>query len=242
MEAVGAPGAEELALLEPLRGKVPDSVFGEPYTPPVGDGSGSDRALLKRANEMLLAAGCTREGGVLRLPSGKPFTIEFLDSSDIFQPHVAPFQQNLRKLGIDAHSRIVDAAQYKSRTESFDYDVVASAFGGSLTPGAELRVFLGSASATMVGSRNLAGVADPAVDALVEKIVHATTRAELNATCRTLDRVLRAAHYWVPMWYNDAAWLAYWDAFSRPDRQPKLGTGAPDTWWWDEEKAKKIGL
>jgi microcin C transport system substrate-binding protein len=229
-------------VLEPLRGKIPDSAFGEPYLPPVSDGSGSDRALLKRANEMLLAAGCTREGGVLSLPSGRPFTIEFLDSSDIFQPHVAPFQQNLRKLGIDAHSRIVDPAQYKSRTESFDYDVVASAFGGSVTPGAELRVFLSSASATMVGSRNLAGVADPAVDALVEKIVHATTRAELNATCRALDRLLRAGHYWVPMWYNDAAWLAYWNAFSRPERQPKLGTGAPDTWWWDEEKAKKIGL
>jgi microcin C transport system substrate-binding protein len=242
MEAVGPPGADELALLEPLRGKVPDSVFGEPYTPPVSDGSGSDRALLKRANEMLLAAGCTREGGVLRLPSGNPFAIEFLDSSDVFQPHVAPFQQNLKKLGIDAHSRIVDAAQLKSRTESFDYDVVASAFGGSTTPGAELRVFLSSASATMVGSRNLAGVADPAVDALIEKIIHATTRAELNAACRVLDRVLRAGHYWAPMWYNDQAWLAYWNAFSRPERQPKLGTGAPDTWWWDEEKAKKIGL
>jgi len=242
MEAVGPPGADELALLEPLRGKVPDSAFGEPYTPPISDGSGSDRALLKRANEMLLAAGCTREGGVLRLPSGNPFAIEFLDSSDVFQPHVAPFQQNLKKLGIDAHSRIVDAAQLKSRTESFDYDVVASAFGGSTTPGAELRVFLSSASATMVGSRNLAGVADPAVDALIEKIIHATTRAELNAACRVLDRVLRAGHYWAPMWYNDQAWLAYWNAFSRPERQPKLGTGAPDTWWWDEEKAKKIGL
>ncbi|MGD0642133.1 MAG: extracellular solute-binding protein, partial [Roseiarcus sp.] len=242
MEAVGPPGPDELAILDPLRGKIPDSVFGEPYTPPVSDGSGSDRTLLKRANEMLLAAGCKREGEILRLPNGDPFAIEFLDSSDVFQPHVAPYQQNLRKLGIDARSRIVDATQYKSRTENFDFDVVASAFGGATTPGAELRVFLSSASATMVGSRNLPGVADPAVDALVEKIVHATTRAELDATCRALDRVLRAGHYWVPMWYNDAAWLAYWDAFSRPDRQPKLGTGAPDTWWWDEEKAKKIGL
>ena len=124
MEAVGPPGPDELEILEPLRGKVPDSVFGDPYVPPVSDGSGSDRALLKRANEMLLAAGCKREGGVLRLPSGNPFTIEFLDSSDALQPHTEPFQQNLRKLGIDAHSRIVDAAQYKSRTENFDFDVV----------------------------------------------------------------------------------------------------------------------
>ncbi|MBV8661911.1 MAG: ABC transporter substrate-binding protein, partial [Hyphomicrobiales bacterium] len=242
MEAKGPPGPGELAVLQPFRGKVADTVFGEPYTPPVSDGSGSDRALLKQANEMLLAAGCTRQGGVLRLPDGKPLTIEFLDSSEVFQPHVEPFQQNLRKLGIDAHSRIVDAAQYKSRTESFDFDIVAAAFGGTLTPGAELRVFLSSAAAAMTGSRNLAGIADPAVDALVEKIVHASTREELNTSCRALDRVLRASHYWVSMWYNDAAWLAYWDAFSRPAQQPKLGTGAPDTWWWDADKAKKIGL
>jgi len=111
-----------------------------------------------------------------------------------------------------------------------------------VTPGAELRVFLSSQAATMEGSRNLSGVADPVVDGLIEKIVHASTRDELNVACRVLDRVLRAAHYWAPMWYNDAAWVAYWDAFSRPASQPKLGVGAPDTWWWDEAKAKKIGL
>jgi microcin C transport system substrate-binding protein len=242
MEAVRSPGPDELEILEPLRGKVDDSVFGDPYAPPVSDGSGSDRTLLKRANDMLLAAGCTREGGVLRLPSGKPFTIEFLDFSDALQPHTAPYQQNLRKLGIDAHSRIVDAAQFKSRTENFDFDVVSMAFGGSVTPGAELRVFLSSKAATMEGSRNLTGVADPVVDALIERIVHAATRDDLNATCRVLDRVLRVAHYWVPMWYSDAARVAYWDAFWRPAIQPKLGVGAPDTWWWDEDKAKRIGL
>jgi microcin C transport system substrate-binding protein len=242
MEAVGPPGPEELKLLEPWRGKLDESVFGPPFLPPVSDGSGSDRTLLKRANEMLLAAGCKRDGGTLKLPSGKPFTIEFLDSSDVLQPHTAPFQQNLRKLGIDATSRIVDAAQYKSRTETFDFDVVTMALSGSVTPGAELRVLFGSQAATMQGSRNLAGVADPAVDALIETIVHASTRDDLNVACRALDRVLRAAHYWVPMWYNDAAWVAYWDAFSRPPIQPKLGVGAPDTWWWDEAKAKKIGL
>jgi microcin C transport system substrate-binding protein len=242
MEAVGPPGPDELNLLEPLRGRVDASVFGDPYVPPVSDGSGSDRTLLKRANEMLLSAGCKREGGVLKLPGGNPFAIEFLDSSDSLQPHTEPYQQNLRKLGIDAHSRIVDAAQYKSRTENFDFDTVVVAFGGSVTPGAELRVFLSSKAATMEGSRNLSGVADPVVDALIERIVHASTRDELNVACRVLDRVLRAGHYWVPMWYNDTAWVAYWDAFSRPAIQPKLGVGAPDTWWWDEDKAKKIGL
>jgi microcin C transport system substrate-binding protein len=242
MEAVGPPGPEELKILEPLRGKVDDSVFSDPYVPPVSDGSGSDRTLLKRANDMLLATGCKREGGALKLPGGAPFSIEFLDFSDALQPHTAPYQQNLRKLGIDSRSRIVDAAQYKSRTENFDFDVVTMAFGGAVTPGAELRVFLNSQAAKMEGSRNLSGVADPVVDALIERIVHAATRDDLNVACRVLDRVLRAAHYWVPMWYSDAVRVAYWDAFSRPATQPKLGVGAPDTWWWDEDKAKKIGL
>jgi microcin C transport system substrate-binding protein len=242
MEAKGKPGPEELALLEPFRGKVPDGVFGEVYVPPVSDGSGSDRQLLRRANDLLLAAGCKREGSAITLPSGKPFTIEFLDSSEALQPHTAPFEQNLRRLGIDARSRIVDAAQYKARTENFDFDVVTAAFGGNPTPGFELRIFFGSAAAAQVGSRNLCGVADPVVDALIEKIGKATSRADLNTDCRALDRVLRAAYYWIPMWYRDDSLLAYWDAFSRPERQPRLGTGAPDTWWWDDQKAKKIGL
>jgi microcin C transport system substrate-binding protein len=242
LQAIGAPGPEELALLEPWRGKVPDSVFGEPYIPPISDGSGSDRALLKRANEMLLAAGCRRDGGVLKLPNGNPFTIEFLDSSPALQPHTMPFEQNLGKLGIAAVSRIVDASQYKSRTEAFDFDVVALRLSGSLTPGQALRQYFSSSSATVNGSRNMAGIIDPAVDALVEAVASANSRAGLNAAGRALDRVLRAGHYWVPMWYLDSFWAAYWDAFSRPERQPKYGVGAPGTWWWDEEKAKKIGL
>jgi microcin C transport system substrate-binding protein len=242
MEAVGKPDPDELALLEPFRGKIDESVFGEPYVPPNADGSGSDRALLRRADELLRAAGCKREAGVLKLPSGAPFAIEFLDSSEVLQPHTAPLQQNMRKLGIDAKSRIVDAAQYKSRTENFDFDVVTMAFGGAPTPGAELRVFFSSKAAATPGSRNMCGVADPVVDALVERIAQAKSRAELNTAAKALDRVLRAAHYWIPMWYRDEARLAYWDAFSRPERQPKLGTGAPDSWWWDEQKAKKIGL
>jgi microcin C transport system substrate-binding protein len=242
MQAEGKPGPDELKLLEPWRGKVPDSVFGEPYAPPVSDGSGNDRAMLKRANDMLLAAGCRRDGGVLKLASGKPFTIEFLDSSPALQPHTIPFEQNLKKLGIDAVSRIVDATQYKSRTEAFDFDVMSFRLSGSLTPGSGLRQLFSSSSATVNGSRNMAGIVDPAVDALVEAVASANTRAELDAAGRALDRVLRSGHYWVPMWYNDAFWAAYWNAFSRPERQPRFGVGAPGTWWWDEKKAKTIGL
>jgi microcin C transport system substrate-binding protein len=242
MEAKGAPGPDELKLLEPFRGKIPDSVFGEAYLPPVSDGSGSDRQLLRRANDMLLGAGCKRQGSALLLPDGKPLAMEFLDFSDFLQPVISPFVDNLRKLGIDARLRIVDSAQYKARTENFDFDIVGARFGGTPTPGIELSIFFGSAAAAQPGSRNMGGVADPVVDALIEKIAKAQSRGELNTAARALDRVLRANHYWVPMYYRDERWIAYWDAFSRPEKEPKMGTGAPDTWWWDEEKARKIGL
>ncbi len=242
MEAKGKPGPEELKLLEPFRDKLSVSVFGEPYTPPQSDGSGFDRALLKQAYELLLSAGCKRVGEALMLPNGKPLTIEFLDFSSALQPHTMPFIQNLGKLGIRANMRIVDAAQYKSRTDAFDFDVVTAANGGSTTPGADLRIAFTSQAAAQNASRNLAGISDPVVDALVETIADAKSRKDLNVACRALDRVLRAGHYWVPMWYRDTAWIAYWDAFARPERQPRLGVGAPGTWWWDQTKAKAIGL
>ncbi len=242
MEAKGKPGPDELKLLEPFRDKLPASVFGDPYTPPESDGSGFDRKLLKQAYDLLIAAGCQRDGNVMKLPGGKPLTIEFLDFSSALQPHTMPFIQNLGKLGIQANIRIVDATQYKARTDAFDYDVVTAANGGSSTPGAELKVAFTSEAAARQGSRNLAGVSDPVVDALVETISDAKSRQQLNTACRALDRVLRAGHYWVPMWYRDTAWVAFWDAFARPERQPRLGVGAPGTWWWDEAKAKAIGL
>ncbi|MFY9969939.1 MAG: extracellular solute-binding protein [Roseiarcus sp.] len=242
MEAKGKPGPDELKLLEPFRDKLAPAVFDDPYIPPVSDGSGADRTLLKQAYDLLLAAGCKRDGGTLLLPNGKPLTVEFLDSSNVMQPHTTPFIQNLGKLGIQASLRVVDPAQLKSRTEAFDYDVVTEALPGSTTPGVGLRVVFSSEAAKQSGSRNLAGVADPAVDALIETIASAKSREELSAACRALDRVLRAGHYWVPMWYRDTAWVAYWDAFARPEQQPKLSTGAPGTWWWDDGKAKAIGL
>jgi microcin C transport system substrate-binding protein len=241
MKAVGRPGPEELKLLEPFRGKVPDEVFGEPWTPPVSDGSGSDRNLLRRADAMLREAGCKREGGALKLPNGRPFEIEFLDFQSALQPHTQPFQANLKRLGIEARSRIVDAAQYRRRMEEFDFDVASMALGGSMTPGDGLRVVFGSKAAGTPGSRNIAGVADPAVDALVDAVAKADTREKLNVAARALDRVLRSGRYMVPMWYRSDDWLAYWDEFSRPSVKPQYGTGAPGTWWYDPGKAKRIG-
>ncbi len=242
MKAAGKPGPEELKLLEKWRGKVPEEVFGEPWLPPKSDGSGSDRNLLRKANSLLMAAGCKRQGRQMLLPDGTPLEIEFLDSSPIFKPHVEPFQANLSKLGIKSSIRIVDAAQYKRRTDQFDFDMMVQARGGSNTPGDELRVAYSSAAAKTSGSRNMAGIADPAIDEMVDRIAKAGTREELTTAALVLDRLLRAGRYWIPHWYKNNSLVAYWDAFGRPAQQPKLGNGAPGTWWWDEAKANKIGL
>ncbi len=240
MKAQGKPGPEELAILEPLRGRVPDECFGEPWIPAASDGSGSDRNLLRKADELLRAAGCKRDGNRLRLPDGQPLEIEFLDSSGALIPHTEPFQANLRRLGIESRIRQVDSAQYKRRLDDFDFDVVTLALGGSQTPGDDLRIVYGSEAAKLPGSRNVAGVADPVVDELIARIARIDNRKDLNVLCRVLDRVLRAGRYWVPMWYRANALVAHWDVFSRPATQPKFTTGAPSTWWWDADKAKRI--
>lgn len=240
-KAVGKPSPEELTLLEPWRGKVPDEVFGEPWLPPVSDGSGSDRALLRKADEMLRAAGCKREGNVLKLPTGQPFEIEFLDSNPALQPHTQPFQANLKRLGINATSRFVDPAQYQRRLDEFDFDIITRALSGSAIPSDTLRVVYGSEAAKTRGSRNQNGISDPAIDAMIDKIGQAHSYADAVTAAKCLDRLLRAGRYWIPMWWNDEVWLAYWDMFDRPQTKPKYGSGAPGIWWYDAEKAKRIG-
>jgi microcin C transport system substrate-binding protein len=241
MKAEGPPPPDELALLEPYRGILPEEVFGEPFTPPVSDGSGQDRSLLRRASQLLTEAGCTRQGNILLLPSGQPFTIEFLDFQASLQPHTQPFQSNLRRLGIEATSRIVDAAQYQRRMDEFDFDTTSRRFSGSLTPGGGLRVAFSSEAADTNGSSNLAGIRSEAVDALLDIIAEAETRDELYVAARALDRVLRAGRYWVPMWFKPSHWIAHWDEFSRPDRKPRYAIGSLSTWWYDIEKARRIG-
>lgn len=240
-KAVGKPSPDELKLLEPFRGQVPEEVFGEPYLPPVSDGSGSDRALLRRADEMLRAAGCKREGNVLKLPNGQPFEIEFLDSQGALQPHTQPFQANLKRLGITATSRIVDASQYQRRLDEFDFDIISRALGGSAIPSDSLRIVYGSQAAKTRGSRNVGGIASPAIDAMIDAIGQADSYAEVVVAAKCLDRLLRAGRYWIPMWWNASEWLAYWDMFDHPQTKPKYSSGAPGLWWYDAEKAKRIG-
>jgi len=241
LKATGAPSPDELALLEPLRGKLPAEVFGEPWMPPVSDGSGQDRALLKRADALLREAGCTRSGSELRLPGGEALVIEFLDDDPVFQPVTQPFIRNLALLGIRASSRMVDPSQYQARLKEFDFDLTARRYGGSVTPGGDLRDLYGSRAAGTPGSNNLAGIADPAVDSLLDAIAGAQSRPALTTACRALDRVLRAGRHWVPMWYGDKHRLAVWDVFGRPANPPKYDLGAPGTWWFDPDKARRIG-
>ena len=240
MTAEGKPGADELALLEPFRGKVPEEVFGEPYMPPVSDGSGQDRAMLRKATQLLQQAGYPIKDGKRVDAKGEPVTIEFLFDEPSFQPHHMPFIKNLGMLGIDAAPRIVDPVQYRKRVDDFDFDLTVQRFGFSNTPGDSLRTFFSSQAAAMRGSQNLAGISDPVVDALIENIIAAETRQALTTACRALDRVIRAGRYWIPHWYLAAHRIAYWDVFGFPAKKPGFSRGIPETWWYDQEKAAKL--
>ncbi|RAI35624.1 hypothetical protein CH341_30810 [Rhodoplanes roseus] len=240
MMAQGKPEGAELALLEKFRGKVPDEVFGEPFVPPVSDGSGQDRTLLRRATQLLGDAGYPVKNGKRVAPNGEPVTIEFLLDEPAFQPHHMLYIKNLGLLGIDATLRMVDPVQYQARRDAFDFDVLIQRFSFSTTPGDALRNYFSSQAAAIKGTQNLAGIADPAVDALIEAIIAANTRADLVIAARALDRVIRAGRYWVPQWYKASHWLAYWDVFGRPETKPRYARGAPETWWSDAAKAAKI--
>jgi microcin C transport system substrate-binding protein len=242
MVASGSPSPEELKLLEPFRGQVPDEVFGEPFVPPVSDGSGQDRALLLKAQQLLTDAGFVVKDRKRLSPNGEVLTIEFLLDEPSFQPHHATFIKNLQLLGIDASIRQIDAVQYRARVEAFDFDVTTERLSMSATPGDSLRPYFSSQAAATKGSYNLAGVASPAIDALIDKAIAAETRADLTIACRALDRVFRAGRYWVPQWYRSTHPIAYWDEFSHPEKPPRYaqGVGAPDIWWYDPGKAAKI--
>jgi len=158
----------------------------------------------------------------------------------VFQRLVTPYVKNLKLLGIDAHMRMVDPAQYQQRLKSFDFDITTERYQMRNTPGVELRSYFGSQAAKMSGSLNLAGISDTAVDVLIERVIAAKSRDELNTAARALDRVLREGHYWVPHWYKPSFNVAYWDKFSRPAVKPRFDRGILDTWWYDEAKAAKL--
>ena len=240
MKASGPAGNEELALLAPYRDKLPSEVFDAPYTSPVSNGSGQDRKLLRTASRLLKQAGWTIKDGQRVNGQGEQFKIEFLIFSPTFERIIAPFVKNLKILGIKARIRLVDPSQYQSRLKTFDFDIITQRYVLRVTPGIEIRSYWGSKSADTPGSFNLSGIKDPVVDALIEKVIAAKSRAELVTAARAIDRVLRARHYWVPHWYKAAHNLAFWDKFSRPRIKPLYGRGVIETWWYDEAKAAKL--
>lgn len=240
LKAVGQPTPDELKLLEPFRDKLPEAVFGEPVSPPVTDGSGNNRTQLREAAKLLDEAGWKQTPQGVRNADGQPLSIEILMDSPSFERIIAPYVKSLKSIGIDASMRLVDSAQYERRMKDYDFDLTTQRYALRLTPGVELKNFWGSKAAASPGSYNLAGISDPVLDELIDKIVQAKSRDELIAATRAADRVLRAGYYWVPQWYKGAHNLAFWDKFSWPAVKPKYERGALETWWIDAEKEKAL--
>jgi len=231
----GLPGPDELPLLEPFRGKVPEDVFTREYKPPVTDGSGNNREGAREALRLLGEAGWTVKGGKLANPRGEPFAFEILIDEPTWERVTLPFVKNLERLGITARVRTVDAAQYQKRIDTYDFDMLVTVWPQSLSPGNEQRDFWGSAAATTPGTRNLAGIRDPVVDRLIELLIQAPDRKALVARTRALDRVLLWGFYVIPHFHLQAFRVAYWDRFGRPAVAPKYSFGF-DTWWIDPKK------
>jgi microcin C transport system substrate-binding protein len=241
LEAEGPPSPEELALLERWRGEIPDEVFGTPWTAPVSDGSGLDRRLLKRASDLLAAAGWKRSGGRLVDAEGRPFEIEFLESDTSMARISGPFIKNLQALGITASERVVDPSQFEKRLRDFDFDITSRRFSIAPTPDETMRQYWHSSSATREGSFNLSGIADPRVDALIEAMLAADDRRAATQAAHALDRMLRAGRWWVPHWYKPSHWIAAWDVFGRPDAKPRYDRAIESSWWIDRDKATALG-
>jgi len=235
LAAKGLPSPEELKYLEPLRGKIPEEVFSKEWHAPRTDGSGNLRPQLREALKLLKDAGWEVRDGKLTNARGEHFEFEFLlnASSPDFERIVAPFVQNLERLGIRCVLRAVDASQYVKRSEEFDFDMTVDSWGQSLSPGNEQRTFWGTDAADRSASQNSVGIKDPAIDQLIEKIIYATDRKELVAATRALDRVLLWNHFVIPNWHINSFRVAYWNRFAKPAVAPKYGLGFPGTWWLD---------
>ncbi len=239
----GLPEGKELEILETVRDKVPADVFTKPYKNPVGGTPENVRANLREATRLLKEAGYeVRNQKLVNAKSGEQFSIEFLTYDPNSERFVLFYKPALERLGIAVSVRTVDEAQYVNRERNWDFDSITTVWGQSLSPGNEQRDYWSTTSADRVGSRNYAGIKNPAVDALIERIIFATDRAELVAATKALDRVLLWNHYVVPQFTYNKTRAARWDRFGRPEKLPEYGSSAfPTIWWWDAERAAKTG-
>ncbi len=231
MEAKGVPQGRELEILEQYRDKLPLEVFTTEYNPPKTDGSGNNRANLKKAADILDAAGWKVGADGIRAKDGVKLQFEFTDDTPMFERWIMPFIKNLERIGVKVNFRAIDAAQYQNRMNNFDYDMTVGLFGQSNSPGNEQREFWGSAAANAPGSRNKIGINDPVVDALIDQIIASPSREELVVRTQALDRVLQWGFYGVPNWHMPAWRIAYWNRFGQPDKNPEFGLPVAETWW-----------
>jgi len=240
LAATGLPDADELKLLEPWRGKIPDEVFTQAYEPPKSGDPKQVRRNLRTASKLLTDAGWKIQGRErVHTTTGKKLEFEILLVSPLFERIALPFAKNLEKLGVKASVRTVDSSQYQRRLDTYDFDMVVGSFGQSLSPGNEQRSFWGTHAADLEGGRNLIGIKDPAIDALIEKIISAPNRKALVTATRALDRVLQWGHWLIPHWHIAADRVAYWNKFGRPKVTPIQGYQF-SAWWVDPAKAEAL--
>jgi len=239
----GLPEGKELEILETVRDKVPPEVFTKPFKNPVGGSPENVRANLREATRLLKEGGYeVRNQKLVNAKSGESFNVEFLTYDPNSERFVLFYKPALERLGITVSVRTVDEAQFINRERNWDYDSITTVWGQSLSPGNEQRDFWSTAAADRNGSRNYAGIKNPAVDALIERVIFAKDRAELVAASKALDRVLLWNHYVVPQFTYNKTRAARWDRFGRPEKLPEYGTSAfPTIWWWNAERAAKTG-
>ena len=239
----GLPDGLEKVILESVKDKLPGSVFTETYTNPVNDTPEAVRGNLRKAVGLLREAGYELKGGkMVAKATGEPLTVEFLEFQNVFERVILPYAAQLKLIGIESSIRVIDQAQYQNRLRSFDFDITTSNWPESLSPGNEQREFWGSAAADKPGSRNIAGIKDAGIDALIEKVIFAQDRETLVAATHALDRTLLAHNFVVPQWSSAVTRTLRWNRFGRPAVLPKYGSsGFPTTWWYDEALAAKTG-
>jgi microcin C transport system substrate-binding protein len=238
----GLPQGEELQILETVRDKVPPEVFTTPYTNPVGGNPEAVRANLRESIKLLKEAGCEIRDRKLVDVTGKPVSVEILVQDPSAERIGLFYKPSLERIGITTSIRVVDDAQYQNRLRSFDFDIIMDVWPESLSPGNEQREFWGSQAADQPGSKNTVGIKNVAVDALIDKVIFAKDRAGLVAATKALDRVLLWNFYVVPQFTYPFSRYARWDRFSHAEPLPKYGrSGLPSLWWYDAEKAARIG-
>jgi microcin C transport system substrate-binding protein len=243
LAATGLPSGRELELLDAMRDKVPAELFKKPYTNPVNSTPEEVRTNLRDGVRLFREAGyVVRDQQLVNAKTGEQYSVEFLAADPNFERVFLFYKPSLERLGMTVTVRTVDASQYENRIRNWDFDIITWGWGQSLTPGNELRGYWGSEAADQAGSENVVGIKNPAVDAMIQHVVYAKTRSDLETAVKALDRILLWNFYVVPQWSYPFQRTARWDRFSHPDLMPRYGASAfPTVWWWDAAKAAKTG-